>query len=158
MQKLSLPIDIPPNISPPRVHKNSVSLGLSSKHNFTKDVAIILNVIDHHADRLGIQSMFEKGPPIDRYFIWNNDDGYWTQNEFTSLIEIGKIVLSYDYKHDGYYVMMKTIQKELKRRSSDLQRRSLDTISNEKSSLEKELLNHQWIAIDLKHLKITNDV
>ena len=149
----SPPINIP---SPsPMVTQKKKS---TSNSNFKKDVAIILNVIDHHENKLGIQSMFEKGPPKDKQFICNNDDGYWTQKEFDSLFEIGEIVLSYNYKNDGYYVMMNTIHKEFKRRSLDLQRRSLDTISNSPSLLEKELFDKNWINFNLKDMKISNDV
>lgn len=84
--------------------------------NIEADMYSILQEINTHKNKSVIMSLFTKGPPANKGFMWSIDDTfYWTKEEFTALKDISEIVLNKGYESSGYGIMMRKIQAHLNR-------------------------------------------
>lgn len=78
------------------------------------DVLDIIKTIYTNENKLGILSMFKKGPPKDKGFMWcNNDDIYWTEYESKGLEFVKDLVLQKGWDSSGYGIMMRNIQNDI---------------------------------------------
>ena len=91
----------------------------SMEQKAEKDLIFIVNYINNHENKQGIISMFMKGPPKDKGFMWCDSKGgeeqYWTLNEARGLKEIGNLALEKGWDSSGYGFMMRKIQHAIKK-------------------------------------------
>tara|TARA_B100001142_G_scaffold274353_1_gene282272 strand:- start:161 stop:760 length:600 start_codon:yes stop_codon:yes gene_type:complete len=83
------------------------------------DCEALINYINAHENKQGIVSMFMKGPPDDRGFMWCPTKGgpneYWNEEEARGLKQIKNAVLNKGWDSSGYAIMMRKIQKEVEK-------------------------------------------
>ena len=83
--------------------------------NLNNDLMIFVDEINKNSNKNGILSMFKKGPPKDRGFMFcdNNDNTYWTKEESDGLKTVSDMVLNRGWDSGGYGIMMRNIQHEI---------------------------------------------
>lgn len=83
--------------------------------NLNNELMIFINEINKNSNKNGIISMFKKGPPKDRGFMFcdSNDNIYWTKEESDGLKTVSDMVLNRGWDSSGYGIMMRNIQHEI---------------------------------------------
>ena len=78
-------------------------------------IAELVDAIVAHQNKHGIVSMFKKGPPIGKGFMWcdENDNTYWTEEESNGLAVVRDMVLNKGWESSGYAIMMRNLQNEI---------------------------------------------
>lgn len=93
-----------------------MSFDIETKKNI--DIEFFLNEIDNHQNKEHIISMFIKGPPPNKGFMWCESSGgpdcHWTEKEAEGLKYVGNLVLDKDWDSSGYGFMMRFIQTKIK--------------------------------------------
>lgn len=81
---------------------------------FSKDINRISNFINSHPKKKDFISIFTKGPPADKGFMWGSigdgNDSYWSYEEATALKDLTNLVLDLGWDSSGYGIMMRNIQ------------------------------------------------
>ena len=99
-----------------------MSFDIETKKNI--DIEFFLNEIDNHQNKEHIISMFMKGPPPNKGFMWCENNGgpdcHWTQKEAQGLKYVENLVLSRDWDSSGYGFMMRFIQSRIIEKYQDI--------------------------------------
>ena len=99
-----------------------MSFDIETKKNI--DIEFFLNQIDNHQNKEHIISMFMKGPPPNKGFMWCENTGgpdcHWTQKEAQGLKYVENLVLSRDWDSSGYGFMMRFIQSRIIEKYQDI--------------------------------------
>lgn len=111
-----------------------------------QDLNFIIKYINNHENKQGIISMFMKGPPKDKGYMWCCTQGgpeyYWNYEEADGLKEIRNLVLNNGWDSSGYGFMMRKIQKEIEknvfRNSPPLYHENKDLENPEEMTMEHE--------------------
>jgi hypothetical protein len=92
---------------------SGMSSGMTS--GMTTDTIQMLQTIETHPNRSGIFSMFKKGPPIGKGFMWGShkDMVYWTEDESNGLKYVSDMVLDKGWDSSGFGIMMRNLQYEI---------------------------------------------
>ena len=87
------------------------------------DIEFFLNEINQHQNKEHIISMFIKGPPENKGFMWCESNGgpdcHWTEKESQGLKYVGNLVLDKGWDSSGYGCMMRFIQKKIEESNQD---------------------------------------
>ena len=77
--------------------------------------AELVDAIVAHQNKHGIVSMFKKGHPIGKGFMWcdENDNTHWTEEESNGLAIVRDMVLNKGWESSGYAIMMRNLQNEI---------------------------------------------
>ena len=79
--------------------------------NESVDTEYFIQQIDNSPKRGAIVAMFVKGPEVENGFMWsNNMNGYWTEEEYEALREVGMMVIDRGWESSGYGLMMRKLQ------------------------------------------------
>ena len=93
-----------------------MSFDIETKKNI--DIEFFLNEIDNHQNKEHIISMFMKGPPPNKGFMWCESSGgpdcHWTLEEAQGLKYVENLVLDKGWDSSGYGFMMRFIQSRIK--------------------------------------------
>jgi hypothetical protein len=93
-----------------------MSFDIETKKNI--DIEFFLNEIDNYDNKEHIISMFKKGPPKNKGFMWCESNGgpycHWTEKEAKGLKYVGNLVLDKGWDSSGYGFMMRFIQQKIR--------------------------------------------
>ena len=82
----------------------------------SNDANKISNFINSHPKKKDFISMFTKGPPDDKGFMWcskeSGNDSHWNYEEATALKELTNLVLNLGWDSSGFGIMMRNIQSK----------------------------------------------
>ena len=72
----------------------------------------LLSEIENHTSKNDIISMFKKGPPANKGFMWSlNDTTYWTESELKALKLVSTMILNLQWESSGLALMLRKLQK-----------------------------------------------
>ena len=98
-----------------------MSFDIETKKNI--DIEFFLNEINNHQNKEHIHSMFMKGPPPNKGFMWCESSGgpdcHWTLEEAQGLKFIERLVLDKGWDSSGYGYMMRVIQLKIEESNQD---------------------------------------
>tara|TARA_Y100000591_G_C21496181_1_gene527611 strand:+ start:348 stop:626 length:279 start_codon:yes stop_codon:yes gene_type:complete len=84
------------------------------KSKLENDLNIVMHFISEHPLKNDIISMYEKGPPVDRGFMWTRGtDSWWTPEEGAALEIMRSVVLRLEWESSGYGIFQRQIQNNI---------------------------------------------